>query len=89
MDFPAELYKLGNGALARRAVEPVVALVCLSFTATFVELADKLGDAHTLLYGLCVLLTLSTGAIGMGGRSLHLYRVFWRTEEAGGEAASD
>lgn len=91
MDFPAELHKLGSEALGRRAVEPVIALVCLSLTATFVEPADKVDSTHQMLYAVCVVLAVTTAGIGLGGLGLHFYRVLWRTDvqPASGKAASD
>ena len=92
MDFPAELlFKLVTKLVARRAVEPVVAFICLYFTLMFIEVAGTLGDGHRLLYWLCTVIAIATGMVGLGSLGLYLHRLPWRArvDRAGSKPAPD
>ena len=91
MDLWVDLFKLAANALDRRALEPVIAVLCLYFTAMFVEIASKLDPTHILLYALCVLIAVATGIVGLGGAALYAYRMLFptRAPRAGSESTLD
>ena len=84
MDLLAELFRLGTGILDRRAVEPIIAVLVLHFTAVFIKIADDLGDGHVLLYWMCVLIAGATGIIALGGLALYAYRMLFPTPAGSG-----
>jgi hypothetical protein len=79
VDLWVELFRLGTKLLDRRALEPIIAVLCLYFTAMFVEIAGKLDANHLFLYGLCVLIAVATGSVGLGGLALYAYRTLLPT----------
>lgn len=91
MDLLAELFRLGTRLLDRRAVEPIIAVLILHFTAVFIKIAGDLGGGRILLYWLCVVIAGATGIIGLGGLALYVYRMLFptRVAPAGREPAPD
>ena len=78
MDFPvAELFRLGTTALERQAVKAVIAVLCLHFTAMFIQIADSLSGEDQLLYWLCVMPAIATGVVGLGGCGVYAYRMLF------------
>lgn len=75
MDTLAEtLFKLGSKLLDRHAIEPIIALLCLHFTAIFIGIAGSLEGSHALLYWLCATIAVVTAAIGLGGLGTYAVR---------------
>ena len=68
------LFRLGSKLLDRHAIEPVIALLCLHFTAVFVQMAGSLDGSHVLLYWLCVLVAVVTAAVGLAGVGAYAVR---------------
>jgi C4-dicarboxylate transporter len=91
MDLLVELFRLGVRLLDRRAIEPIIAVLVLHFTAMFVEIAGNLGSANVLLYWLCVVIAVITGIIGLGGAGLYAWRMLFpnRVSRAGSEPTPD
>ena len=78
MEFPAEpFFRLATKVLDRHAIEPIIAVLVLYFTAMFVEIGGKLDNSHWLLYWLCVLIAAATGVVGLGGAALYAWRMLF------------